>query len=71
MLCLYFLLDLVDVQVSDLCILSVENLGEFFKGWASGLDIEEVDECEFDEDPDPGDISKYALVRSGIQGLTV
>ena len=45
------LLDLVHVQVGDLCILSVEDLGEFLESWASGLDVEEVHECKFDEDP--------------------
>jgi hypothetical protein len=46
------LLDLVHVQVGDLSILSIEDLGEFLESWASGLNVEEVDECEFDEDPD-------------------
>ena len=45
------LLDLVHVQVSDLSILSVEDLGEFLKSWASGLNVEEVHECEFNENP--------------------
>jgi hypothetical protein len=46
------LLDLVHVQVGDLSGLPIEDLGEFLKRWASGLNVEEVDECKFDEDPD-------------------
>ena len=52
MLCRRLLLDLVHVQVCDLSVLSVEDLGQFLKSWSSGLNVEEVDECEFDEDPD-------------------
>lgn len=50
------LLDLVHVQVRDLGVLAVEDLGEFLERWAAGLDVEEVDECEFDEDPDLEDV---------------
>jgi hypothetical protein len=38
--------------VSYLGAFSVEDSGEFFKCRATGFDIEEVDENEFEEDPD-------------------
>jgi hypothetical protein len=48
----YLLLDLVHIQVGDLSVLAIEDLAELLESWASGLNVEEVDECEFDEDPD-------------------
>lgn len=46
------LLDLVNINVRDFGVLSIEDLGQFLKSWATGLDVEEVDEEEFQEDPD-------------------
>jgi len=51
-LSLYFLLNLLKVQMSNLGFLSVENLGQFLKSRASGFHIHEVDKEEFDKDPD-------------------
>ena len=45
-------LNLLDVNVSDLGILAVEDLGDLFEGRALGLDVEEADEEELDVDPD-------------------
>jgi len=36
----------------DLGILTIEDLSQFFEGRAFSFDVEEVDEKEFDEDPD-------------------
>lgn len=58
MLCLRLLLDLVHVQVCNLSVLSVEDLSQFLKSWSSSLNVEEVDECEFDEDPDLQGVNK-------------
>ena len=44
-------LNLLDVNVSDLGILAVEDLGDLLEGGALGLDIEEANEEEFDENP--------------------
>ncbi len=38
--------------MGDLSVLAVEDLAEFLESWASGLNVEEVDECEFNKDPD-------------------
>jgi hypothetical protein len=45
-------LDCCHIQVSYLGAFSVEDSGEFFECRATGFDIEEVDEKEFQEDPD-------------------
>jgi hypothetical protein len=45
-------LDCCHIQVSYLGAFSVEYSGEFFECRATGFDIEEVDEKEFQEDPD-------------------
>src|ERR1700681_4865162 len=65
MLCLRLLLDLVHVQVCNLSILSVEDLSQFLKSWSSSLNVEEVDECEFDEDPDLQGVNKKKNTRLG------
>jgi hypothetical protein len=52
MLCLRLLFDLVHIQVCNLSVLSVEDLSQFLKSWSSSLNVEEVDEREFDKDPD-------------------
>lgn len=46
------LLNLVQIDMSDLGVLAVKNLGQLFQGRALGFDVEEVDEEELDEDPD-------------------
>jgi hypothetical protein len=58
MLCVRLLLNLVHVQVCDLSALSVEDLSQFLESWSSGLNVEEVDECEFNEDPDLDGVSQ-------------
>jgi len=45
-------LNLVHVQVGDQCLITVKELGKFLKSWASSLNIEEVDEEPFDNNPD-------------------
>jgi hypothetical protein len=39
------------IDVSNLSLVSVEDLGDFLEGWALGLDVEDSDEDEFEEDP--------------------
>lgn len=46
------LVHIVNVDVRNLCLVSVEDLCEFFESGTSGLHVEEVDKDEFDEDPD-------------------
>lgn len=46
------LLDLVEVDVGDDGIGSVEDLGNLLEGRALGLDVEEVDEDELDKVPE-------------------
>jgi hypothetical protein len=46
------LVHIVNVNVRNLCLVSVEDLCEFFESGTFGLDVEEVDKDEFDEDPD-------------------
>jgi hypothetical protein len=46
-----FLLNLGKINVSDFRGFTVKDLGQFFKSRAPGLNIEEVDEDEFDKDP--------------------
>jgi hypothetical protein len=48
---------LVSVDVRDLSLVSIENLGDFLEGWAFSLNVEDSDEDEFEEDPDLGRIS--------------
>lgn len=48
-LCLLF--DLADVEMSHGGILAVDNLGQLLEGRAPGLDVHEVNEAEFEEDP--------------------
>jgi hypothetical protein len=62
------LLDLIQVQVGDLSVLSVEDLAEFLQSWASGLYVEEVDECEFDEDPDGVECDERVLWVDVVPG---
>lgn len=45
-------LNLVHIQMGDQCLVTVEELSKFLKGWTSGLNIEEVDEKPLDNNPD-------------------
>lgn len=42
----------VGINMSNLSLMPIENLGNLLEGWALCLDIEEGDEDEFEEDPD-------------------
>jgi len=46
------LLDLVEIDIGDDGLFSVEDLGNLLEGRALGLDVEEVDEDELGEVPD-------------------
>lgn len=48
---LSLLLDLADVDVGNVGLVAVDDLGELLESGALGLDVHEVDEAEFEEDP--------------------
>jgi hypothetical protein len=48
---LSLLLDLVDIDVANLGLITIDDLGELLEGGALGLNIHEVDEGEFEENP--------------------
>jgi hypothetical protein len=45
------LLNLAEVNVGNLCVIAVKDLGDFLEGRAAGLDVEDGDEDELKEDP--------------------
>jgi hypothetical protein len=45
------LLDLVDVDVSDLGLVAIDDLGQLLEGGALGLDVHEVNEAQLQENP--------------------
>lgn len=45
------LLDLADVDVGNVGLVAVDDTGELLEGGSLGLDVHEVDEAEFEEDP--------------------
>ena len=47
-----FLLNGVNVNVCNLSIFTIEDLGDFLKSGTTGLNHHEVDEDQFNEDPD-------------------
>ena len=42
---------LVQVDLSNLCLFAIEDLGNFFQGRATSLDVQEEDEDKFESDP--------------------
>jgi hypothetical protein len=44
-------LDSLEIDVGDLSVFTIEDLGDFFKSGATSLDVEDADEDEFEEDP--------------------
>lgn len=44
--------NLVDIDMRDLCIIAVEDLGNFLERGTARLDVEEADEDELKGDPD-------------------
>ena len=48
---LSLLLDLADVDVADLGLVAVDDLGQLLESGALGLDVHEEDEDELEEDP--------------------
>lgn len=44
--------DFGQINMGHGCFLAIEDLGQLFKSRATSLNIEEVDEEKFDEDPD-------------------
>ena len=45
------LLDLMDVDTTNLGLVAIDDLGQLLKGWALGLDVHEVHEDELEENP--------------------
>jgi hypothetical protein len=44
-------LDSFEINVSNLSVFTIEDLGDLLKSRAAGLDIKDADEDEFEEDP--------------------
>jgi hypothetical protein len=44
--------NLLDIDIGDLSLITVEDLGKFLESWATGFNVEEVDEAELESDPD-------------------
>jgi len=59
-------LNLFKIDLTDLSIIAIEDLGNLLKGWSFGLDVEEVDEDEFKSNPASVDGVKFPV---GIQVL--
>jgi hypothetical protein len=47
----------ISVNVCNLSLVSIEDLGDLLEGRALGLNVEDSDEDEFEEDPDLRGIS--------------
>ncbi len=62
------LLDLVQIQMSNLCLITIEDLGEFFQSGTAGLDHEEVHENKFAEDPDGVEERQVPVVWKVVPG---
>ena len=45
------LLNHLNVDVSNLSVITIEDLGDLFKSGTTGLDVEDSDEDEFEKDP--------------------
>lgn len=45
------LLDLADVDVTDLSLITIDDLGQLLEGGALGLNVHEIHEAELEEDP--------------------
>lgn len=46
----------IQINMGHGCIITVEDLGQLFESRPASLDVEEVDEEKFNEDPD---LAKY------------
>lgn len=49
--CHYVGLDSLKVDVGNLSLITIENLGNFFEGGATSLNVEDRDEDELEENP--------------------
>ena len=49
---------MLNVDVSDLSLITIEDLGDLLKSGTTGLDVEDSDEDELEEDPALVSISK-------------
>jgi hypothetical protein len=47
----------LEVDVGNLRIITVEDLGDLLKGWATGLNVEDADEDKLEEDPALANVS--------------
>ena len=60
---LNLLLDLLEINMRHLGIITIEDLSQLLESGTPGLDVEEVDEAEFDEDPNRIDERQVPVVR--------
>jgi hypothetical protein len=49
---------MLNIDVSDLSLITIEDLGDLLKSGTTGLDVEDGDEDEFEEDPALVSVSK-------------
>ena len=55
-------LDGLEIDVSNLSLVTVKDLGDLLKSWALCLDVEDGDEDEFEENPALDDISFILVI---------
>lgn len=63
------LLNHLNVDVSNLSLITIEDLGDLFKSGTTGLDVEDSDEDEFKEDPALVVVSKWYSEDQSVQNL--
>lgn len=60
---LNLLLDLLEIYMRHLGIITIEDLSQLLESGTPGLNVEKVDEAELDEDPNRVDQRQVPLVR--------
>ena len=63
-------LDLLKVDVSNLSLITIEDLGDLLESGAASLDVEYGDEDKFEEDPALVHVSIDSPGRGNVVGLT-
>jgi hypothetical protein len=53
---------MLNIDVSDLSLITIEDLGDLLKSGTTGLDVEDSDEDEFEEDPALISVSKSCIL---------
>jgi hypothetical protein len=50
-------LNSLEIDVTNLCLITVEDLSDLLESWAPSLDVEDSDEDKFEEDPALANVS--------------